>query len=67
MAVAGSGDVLSGIIATFATKMELYDAARYGVLVHGLCGDDAKKIYGYESMISSDMIKSLANILNIYE
>lgn len=67
MAVAGSGDVLSGIIATFATKMELYDAARYGALVHGLCGDDAKKIYGYESMISSDMIKSLANILNIYE
>ena len=42
MAVCGSGDVLCGIIAAFATRMNLYDAARYGVLVHGLCGDKAR-------------------------
>lgn len=67
MAVAGSGDVLSGIIGTFSTRMDLYDAARYGVLVHGLCGDNAKEIHGYEAMISGDLIKSLSNVLNIYK
>lgn len=65
MAVCGSGDVLCGIIAAFATRMDLYDAARYGVLVHGLCGDKAKEVYGEESMLSGDLIKMLPKVLKI--
>lgn len=67
MAVAGSGDVLCGIVGAFAVNMPLYDAARYGALVHGLCGDVAKSIYGEQSMISSDIIKALPEVLNIYK
>ncbi|HHT92104.1 MAG TPA: NAD(P)H-hydrate dehydratase [Clostridiaceae bacterium] len=65
MAVCGSGDVLCGIIAAFATRMNLYDAARYGVLVHGLCGDKARELYGEESMLSGDLINMLPQVLRI--
>ncbi|NLN05399.1 MAG: NAD(P)H-hydrate dehydratase [Clostridiaceae bacterium] len=65
MAVCGSGDVLCGIIAAFAARMSLYDAARYGVWVHGLSGDKAKELYGEEAMISGDLINMLPKILKI--
>lgn len=47
MATAGSGDVLTGIIGGFlAQHMVPFEAARLGVYVHGLAGDDAKKERG---------------------
>lgn len=37
MATGGSGDVLTGVIGAFlAQKMDLFEAARLGVYVHGL-------------------------------
>ncbi len=67
MATAGSGDVLAGIIGTLSTKMDLYDAARYGVYIHGLCGDYAKKKLGEESMLSGDLIKMIPEVLKMHE
>ena len=47
LATAGSGDILTGIIAAFlAAGMAPLDAACAGVYVHGLCGELAAEKYG---------------------
>ncbi len=60
MATAGSGDVLTGIIAAFlAQGMDGVEAAKYGAYIHGKAGDLAAKEYSRLCMISSDIIKFL--------
>ena len=60
MATAGSGDVLTGIIGAFlAQKMDPFEAARLGVFVHGLAGDEAKKERGTYSMMAGDIVKHI--------
>ncbi len=60
MATAGSGDVLTGIILSLlAQGYSSENAAKFGVYLHGLAGDIARKKYGIESVISSDIIKSI--------
>ena len=57
MAVAGSGDVLAGIIAAVAGQIkDPYMAACIGVYVHGLSGDMAAEKFGKHSMLPTDMI-----------
>lgn len=64
MATAGSGDVLTGILAgLLAQGMEPYEAAKVGVFLHGLAGDAAAKRYSEYSMIASDIIESLGEVL----
>lgn len=60
MATAGSGDVLTGLIASFlAQKMAPLDAALAGVCIHGWAGEFASKALSPYCMIASDIIKSL--------
>ncbi len=64
MATGGSGDALSGIIAgLIAQKMSAADAAKLGVYIHGLAGDMAAREKGARSMIASDIITSLIQVL----
>lgn len=60
MAKGGSGDVLSGIIASLCAQgMECFDAAMCGVYIHGLAGDVAKEKYTDMAMTASDIVKHI--------
>lgn len=60
MATGGTGDVLTGILAAFVgQRFSLWDAARFGVALHGLAGDLAAKEKGEVSLIAGDLIEYL--------
>jgi NAD(P)H-hydrate epimerase len=60
MATGGSGDVLTGIIASFlAQGYSAAHASMAGVYLHGLAGDLAASTRGEESMIAGDIIENL--------
>ena len=60
MATAGSGDVLTGVIAgLMAQSYEPLKAAIFGVYLHGRAGDIAIKEYGYEALTASRIIDKL--------
>jgi NAD(P)H-hydrate epimerase len=57
MATAGSGDVLTGVIAAFLGQgLNPLDASLLGVYLHGLSGDIAASKKGMHSLIASDII-----------
>ena len=60
MATAGSGDVLTGIIAGLLVQgYAPLDAALLGVSLHALAGDAATAVLGSHSVIASDIINHL--------
>ena len=60
MAKGGSGDVLSGIIASLCAQgMDSFDASVCGVYLHGLAGDIACREYTDMAMTASDIIKHI--------
>lgn len=68
MATAGSGDVLSGIIASLLVQgFTVFDAAKYGVYLHGLAGDLAKEKYTEYSLIASDIIEFIPKAIKMME
>ncbi|MBS4168184.1 NAD(P)H-hydrate dehydratase [Parachlamydia sp. AcF125] len=57
MATAGSGDVLTGLIAALlAQKLSPHEAACLGVYLHGIAGEHAAEEYSPHAMIASDII-----------
>ncbi|MBL7130622.1 MAG: NAD(P)H-hydrate dehydratase [Candidatus Omnitrophica bacterium] len=57
MSTAGSGDVLDGIISAFlAQGLSSFEAAKFGVYIHGLAGDLAVKEKTQLGLIASDII-----------
>ena len=63
MATAGSGDVLSGIIASLCARgYSKFNAAAIGVYVHGLAGDMAIMNISKSGLVASDIINSLSKI-----
>lgn len=68
MATAGSGDVLTGIIASFlAQGLNCFDAARLGVYIHGLSGDIGALHKSRHGLIASDLIDYLPEALLFME
>lgn len=64
MAKAGSGDVLAGMITgCLALGMDRFDAASFGVFVHGLCGDEAREKLGAHSVLAGDLIEMVSAVL----
>ena len=64
LAVAGSGDVLAGIIGAFlAQGMQPEDACCAAVYVHGLAGKHVAETIGEVSSKASDIISSIPTIL----
>lgn len=68
MATAGSGDVLTGIIAGFiAQGYEPFDAAVLGAFVHGYAGDLASEVHGQAGMVAGDILGTVPLALkNMY-
>ena len=66
MATAGSGDVLTGIIAGLASQSRnaSLDIAALGVYIHGLCGDIAARRLSEYSLMASDLIDALPIIFS---
>lgn len=60
MATGGSGDVLTGVIASLIGQgVSVFSAARLGCHIHGLSGDLAAESLGQVSLISSDLLEFL--------
>ena len=68
MATAGSGDVLSGIITgLIAQGMKAAEAGVTGVYLHGCAGDMAADVNGGHSMMATDIIEQMKEILKLLE
>lgn len=64
MATAGSGDVLTGIIAgLIAQGMDSYEASCLGVYIHGLAGDKAKDNATEYSLMAGDIADAIAEVI----
>lgn len=60
MATAGTGDILTGIIAGLvAQRLDMGNAVRLGVFLHGLAGDMAAKEMGEAGMIAGDLMNMI--------
>jgi NAD(P)H-hydrate epimerase len=60
MAAGGMGDVLTGMIGGFLVQgMEPYDAASFGVWLHGAAGDRAARTRGPLGFLASEIMHSL--------
>lgn len=64
LATAGSGDVLTGILAGLrAQGLSAKAASLSGVFIHGLAGDRLAESLGDRGTIASDLIKALPKVL----
>lgn len=64
LGTAGAGDVLTGVVgALLAQGMDAFEAARLGVLVHGLAGDRASAAIGGLGMVAGDLPDAIAAIM----
>jgi NAD(P)H-hydrate repair Nnr-like enzyme with NAD(P)H-hydrate dehydratase domain len=64
MASGGMGDILTGIVASFMGQgCDLVTAAMLGVYFHGLAGDIAVKEKGALSLIATDLLNKLPEVL----
>jgi NAD(P)H-hydrate epimerase len=60
MATGGTGDVLTGMAASFLGRgMAAFEAAQLAVYLHGAAGDIAASELGHESLIATDVLDSL--------
>ncbi len=68
MATAGSGDVLTGVIAGMhaALHFDFETAAGMGAFIHGLAGDLAADELGEEGVVAGDILASVPDAIRFY-
>jgi ADP-dependent NAD(P)H-hydrate dehydratase / NAD(P)H-hydrate epimerase len=68
LATAGTGDVLSGVLAgVIAQRIESFMAAKMAVYLHGLAGDVVANIKTEPGMMASDVIEALPEALKLLD
>lgn len=67
LAVAGSGDILTGIIAgQFALGHTLEEACSAGVFIHGYVGDLVSQKLGYDGVMAEDILETITEAIRNY-
>ncbi|NVB80455.1 MAG: NAD(P)H-hydrate dehydratase [Kofleriaceae bacterium] len=65
LATGGSGDVLAGLIGSLlAQGLPPVEAARTGVYVHGLAGEELAAKFGHRGVVSSDLPLAIAGVIS---
>ena len=68
LATGGTGDVLSGMIASFiAQGITPFDAASLGAFIHGKTSDQLVMEKGFRGQIASDLIEKIPGVIAQYE
>lgn len=68
MAMGGTGDMLTGMIASFSAQgFEPFDAAYAAVYIHGLCGDITAAELSKRGMTVDDMLSLLGALMSEFE
>jgi NAD(P)H-hydrate repair Nnr-like enzyme with NAD(P)H-hydrate dehydratase domain len=68
LSTAGTGDILSGMIGGFiAQGMNIKDASKLAVYIHGKAADNYVKNNGMRGMIASDILNKIPSLLSKYE
>lgn len=66
MATGGTGDVLTGVIASLLGQgIRPFEAARFGVYLHGLAGDLAAREKGEISLVATDLLEFLPRAIRL--
>ena len=61
LASGGTGDVMAGVIgALLAQGLEPFAAARLGVYLHGLAGEQVRERFGDAGLLASDLPEAVA-------
>ena len=68
LATGGTGDVLSGILASLlAQGLEPFTAAKIGVFLHGKAADMCTKELGQRGMLATDVLHAIPKAISFYE
>lgn len=68
LAKGGSGDMLAGLISSFAAQgYDSLTASKLGVVIMGLCCERVSKKHSRSSMLASDVINSLPSLFKKFE
>ena len=68
LATAGTGDILSGILASFLSSgLNSFDAATVGAFVQGKASDELLYHKGIRGQIASDLLETIPPVISKYE